>query len=239
MAKSHDYGQYSYADGISKPQKRPNPRTVNNAFFKRKETLYYKHTPLLLSLVEFIMHDITWSQDSTTEFIEVPMPEDKQYFKKNTTLRLSHTKAYPGTGTSRENPHKNINRTITWLDLSSLYGSTAEVAKKLRRFKKGKLLTQELKTRGNKKVASYLPLNSMNVPTRTRPGVNAKSLFAGGDPRTNEDWVMLSVHTLFLREHNRLCDILAKKHPEYDDEDLYQTVRLLMSAKFSLIGNAY
>lgn len=239
MAKSRDYGQHSYADGISKPREGPNPRAVSNAFFKRKDTLYYEHTPLLLGLVEFIMHDITWSQDSATEFIEVPMPEDEEYFDKNTTLRVSRTEAYPGTGTSRENPRENINRATTWLDLSALYGSTAEVAKKLRSFKQGKLLTQELKTRGNKKLGSYLPFNSMNVPTRTRPGVNAKSLFAGGDPRTNEDWVMLSVHTLLLREHNRLCDILAKKHPEYDDEDLYQTVRLLMSAKFALIGNAY
>ena len=43
--------------------------------------------------------------------------------------------------------------------------------------------------------------------------------------------MLLGVHTLLLREHNRLCDILAKQHPEYDDEQLYQTIRLAMSAK--------
>jgi len=77
------------------------------------------------------------------------------------------------------------------------------------------------------------------VSTRTRPGVDVKDLFAGGDPRTNEDWIMLSVHTLFLREHNRLCDLLAARKPELNDEELFQTTRLLLGAKFSLIGNAY
>ena len=239
MAKSRDYNQHYYADGISKPREGPNPRAVSNAFFKRKETLYYEHTPLLLGLIEFIMHDITWSQDSTTEFIDVPVPEDEEHFRPNTTFRVWRTEAAPGTGTSRENPRENVNRATTWLDLSALYGSSGDVARALRSFKKGKLLSQEVQTRGTKSKGAYLPFNTMNVPTRSRPGVDPKALFAGGDPRTNEDWIMLSVHTLFLREHNRLCDVLAEKHPEYDDEELFQTVRLLLSAKFSLIGNAY
>lgn len=238
-AKSRDYGQHHYADGISRPREGPNPRAVSNAFFKRKEELYYEHTPFLLGLVEFIMHDITWSPDSNTEYIDVPVPEDEKEFSQNTTFRVWRTEAVPGTGTSSENPRENINRATTWLDLSSLYGSTRDVATKLRSFQEGKLLTHEVQARGTKKAASYLPFNSMDVPTRTRPGVDPESLFAGGDPRTNEDWIMLGVHTLLLREHNRLCDILAQKKPEYDDEQLYQSVRLLMSAKFSLIGNAY
>ena len=57
--KSRDYGQHYYADGISTPREGPNPRAVGNAFFKRKKTIYYEHTPFLLGLVEFIMHDIS------------------------------------------------------------------------------------------------------------------------------------------------------------------------------------
>ena len=188
---------------------------------------------------QFIMHDITYSQDSTTESISVPMPEDEDYFDANTTFQVMRTLPVPGTGTSKENPRENINMASTWLDVSALYGSTTEVAKSLRSFSGGKLLTQELFTRGNKAGASYLPFNSMKVPMRTRPGVKPEDLFAGGDPRTNEDWVMLGVHTLLLREHNRLCEILAKQHPEYDDEQIYQTIRLVMSGKFAMIANSY
>ncbi|KAF5497051.1 Peroxidase [Colletotrichum siamense] len=239
VAKSRDYGQHHYADGISMPREGPNPRALSNAFFKRKEVLYFEHTPFLLGIVEFIMHDITWSSDSRDEYIDVPVPDDEKDFPLNTTFRVYRTEAAPGTGTSRENPRENINRATTWLDLSSLYGSTPQVAMKLRSFKDGKLLTQKVKAQGTKKAASYLPFNSMGVPVQTRPGVSPETLFAGGDPRTNEDWIMLGVHTLLLREHNRMCDLLKAKKPAYDDEEIYQTVRLLMSAKFSLIGNAY
>ena len=238
-ATSRDYDQRSYADGIAIPREGPNPRAISNAFFKRDQTLYYEHTPLLLGLVEFIMHDISWSQDSASQYIDVPMPNNEEHYSQNTTLRVWRTEAFPGTGISKENPRENANRATTWLDVSSLYGSTIEVARKLRSFSGGRLLTQEIFASGSKIKASYLPYNTMDVPTRTRPDVDPISLFAGSDPRTNEDWIMVAVHTLLLREHNRLCGILASKHPEYDDEALYQTTRLLMSAKFSLIANAY
>lgn len=167
------------------------------------------------------------------------MPDDEDVYSRNTTFRVWRTEAVPGTGTSKENPRENINMASTWIDASALYGSTLDVANKLRTFSSGKLLTQELQTRGRKIKASYLPFNTMDVPTRTRPGVDPSKLFAGGDPRTNEDWMALGFHTILLREHNRLCDILAKQHPEYDDERLYQTIRLVMSAKFALIANSY
>ena len=48
-----------------------------------------------------------------------------------------------------------------------------------------------------------------------------------------------SVHTVFLREHNRLCDIVVGQHPDWDDERVYQTVKLIISAKLALIGNSY
>ena len=240
-AKVRDYNQHSYADGIFKPRDGPNPRAVSNAFFMRTKTIYYEHTPLLLGLIEWIMHDITYSMDSDLpgDAIEVLVPDEELDFPKNTTFQIWRTKAVPGTGTSKTNPRENVNMATAWLDLSSLYGSTMEVGRALRAFHGGRLLTQELRTRGESTYASYLPFNTMDVPMRTRPGVDPKALFAGGDPRTNEDWLMLGVHTLFLREHNRLCDILAKQHPEYDDEQLYQTVRLALSAKYALMANSY
>ena len=238
-AKARDYNQHSFADGISMPREGPNPRAVSNAFFKRKKSIYYEHTPLLLGMVEFIMHDVTYSLDSTKEYIDVEMPHNEEFFNRSVKFRVNRSQAVPGTGTSKENPRENVNMASTWLDISSLYGSTPEVALALRSFKGGKLLTQESRPPGQSTYASYLPFNSKNVPINTRPGVNPTSLFAGGDPRTNEDWLMLGVHTLLLREHNRLCDLLAKRHPEFSDEQIYQTTRLLLSTKYAMICNSY
>lgn len=136
--------------------------------------------------------------------------------------KVKRTAAVEDTGTSRENPRQPNNMASTWLDISSLYGSSREVAHKLRSFNGGKLLTQEFFTRGQKKAASYLSFSLMGVPTNTRRGMDVKDLFAGGDARTNENWTMPAVHTLILREHNRLCDVLAKEHPEYDDQRVYR-----------------
>lgn len=34
--------------------------------------------------------------------------------------------------------------------------------------------------------------------------------------------------TLWLREHNRVCDILKQEHPTWGDEQLFQTTRLII-----------
>ena len=34
--------------------------------------------------------------------------------------------------------------------------------------------------------------------------------------------------TVYLREHNRICDILKAEHPQWDDERLFQTSKLII-----------
>ena len=37
--------------------------------------------------------------------------------------------------------------------------------------------------------------------------------------------------TVWLREHNRICDVLSLEHPDWDDERLYQTTKLIVLAE--------
>ena len=56
------------------------------------------------------------------------------------------------------------------------------------------------------------------------------NLYATGLERGNTTIGYTSISTIFLREHNRLCDILATKHHDWDDDRLFQTARMINMA---------
>lgn len=53
----------------------------------------------------------------------------------------------------------------------------------------------------------------------------------------NESWWLglSAMHTLFAREHNLLCDELRRQYGNWDDERVYQTARLIVSALIAKI----
>src|SRR5262249_23667641 len=67
-------------------------------------------------------------------------------------------------------------------------------------------------------------------------------LFAAGDFRTNENIELTSLHTLFMREHNRLAgEIAAPAFPGQNpadpaiDEEIYQRARAIVGAEIQVI----
>jgi len=83
----------------------------------------------------------------------------------------------------------------------------------------------------NDSFQGYPQLNVFGLPIKSKPGLE-KNVFALGDWRSNQDWLLMTYHILFLREHNRLCDILKEQHPTWDDEKLFQTARVAVTMKF-------
>lgn len=59
------------------------------------------------------------------------------------------------------------------------------------------------------------------------PAERKARLYATGLERGNSSIGYVSMSTVFLREHNRLCRELQSRNPAWDDERLYQTARMI------------
>src|SRR5262249_19442825 len=59
--------------------------------------------------------------------------------------------------------------------------------------------------------------------------------FLAGDVRANENIELTSMHTLFVREHNRLADEIAAANPGLSDEEIYQRARAVVIAEIQVI----
>lgn len=59
-----------------------------------------------------------------------------------------------------------------------------------------------------------------------------RTLFAAGGDRVNASPQTAMMNTLFLREHNRLAGVLEARHPDWDDERVFQVARNVMIVMF-------
>jgi hypothetical protein len=235
--------QNGYADGISVPGgfDRPNPREISNALFAQGGPL---SDPTHLSdftwvFGQFIDHDITLTPD-TNEFFPIPVPSGDPMFDPMGTgqaiIPMSRSVFDPSTGNAPGNPRVHINEITAWLDASGVYGSSQERADWLRTFVDGKLKVS---------AGNMLPYNTLsgeqgdpidpNAPHMDNPVGLTNVFYVAGDARANENPLLAAYHTLFVREHNRLCDDYVAKHPDWTDEEVYQHVRRMVSGMLQAI----
>ncbi|XP_038123611.1 eosinophil peroxidase isoform X1 [Cyprinodon tularosa] len=147
-----------------------------------------------------------------------------------------------GTGYSAYNfggePSKReqINSLTAFLDLGQVYGSDEKLALNLRNLTSDDgLMRVNTEFRDNGR--ELLPFHSMQVQmcaTRRKitNDTNAREVpcFIAGDGRVDENIALTSLHTLFMREHNRLARQLKRLNPHWDSETLYQEARKITGA---------
>ena len=59
--------------------------------------------------------------------------------------------------------------------------------------------------------------------------------FFAGDNRVNEQTALTVMHTIWMREHNRIADELQALNPLWDREEVFQTARKVVGAEIQKI----
>ncbi len=229
----------AYSDGFSTPngQNRPNPRTISNAISLQEGDILdpKKLTDFIWAWGQFLDHDLSLTVDSDRP-INIQVPTGDPFLDPesngNVVIGVNDSEFIEGTGTDPSNPRQLPNELTAFIDGSNIYGSNKERTEFLRSHQGGKLKVS---------AGNLLPFNDGTIeendnPTRQDP----TELFVAGDVRANENTVLTSVHTLFVREHNCIAEELAQAHPKWTDEQLFQRARQISIAQLqSITYNEY
>ena len=141
--------------------------------------------------------------------------------------------------TDRQNHLQNTSN--HQIDLCNVYGLNPTITNLLRSHQGGKLKSQILngeeyppfyydengQAKEEFKGIPHIVTNEFVNKSENFPPEKKQKLFAMGVEleRVNVQIGYVMLNVLCLREHNRLCELLAKNYPTWDDERLFQTAR--------------
>lgn len=220
-----------YADGISQARLagRPNPRAVGNALFRQSVSRPNSRrlSGYVYAFGNLLSHDSQETIAGTTESVEFRIPPNDPFFAFNLRVQLTRSLFDPNTGTSRENPRQQINFATSFIDASQIYGSDEQVASILR----GGPANPGARLRTSNDING----DTENLLPRDAFGPRPDAPFVAGDGRVNDNIVLTAMHTLFMREHNRLVDVLSSQNPNWSADELFHRARKIVGAQHQAI----
>jgi hypothetical protein len=190
----------------------PSPRLVSRELMTRHEFRPATILNLLAAAwIQFMVHDwFVHKRSAMADGIDIPLVPGDDWSDSTMRIPRSVPDAAPAGST---HPPAYVNPNSHWWDASQVYGSDDATAAKLRTFEGGKLKIE--------------PTNLLSVDPQT--GIELSGF-------TENWWVGLAMlHTLFVCEHNYLCDLLAKEHPRWNDAQIYAKAQLINSAMIAKI----
>lgn len=222
-----------YADGVSAlaGAGRPSPRLISNTVLAQAVST---QTAILASDYlwqwgQFLDHDVDLTDGvQPAEPANIAMPAGDVQFDPNNAgdvvMSFNRSIYDKATGLGADNPRQQLNEITGWIDASNVYGSDDERAAALRTLDgSGKLKTSE----GN-----LLPFNTVGLSNAGGP---SDTLFLAGDVRANEQVGLTAMHTLFMREHNRIATRIARRRPNLSGDEIYQRARRRVAAQMQVI----
>ncbi|XP_069057910.1 eosinophil peroxidase-like [Pleurodeles waltl] len=130
---------------------------------------------------------------------------------------------------------EQLNSLTSFIDAGMVYGSTASTADSLRNKTNdlGLLAINHKFQDGNR---AFLPFEvNQNSVCASTDETSGTPCFIAGDRRASEHTGLITLHTLFVREHNRLAGILKTLNPRWNGEKIYQESRKIVGAMMQII----
>lgn len=217
-----------------------------------------QYTHMLMQWGQFLDHDMdfTVASPSTSRFNDgtscrescenqqpcfpIKIPEDDPRIKRFKCMEFTRSSAVCGSGSTSVffdtiTPRQQINQITSFIDASNVYGSSEKDAYDLRSFEEDSgYLKQGMHYKDGK---FLLPFNQ-NTPIDCQVNKSESRVpcFLTGDHRGNEQLGLLSMHTLWMRQHNLLARRLRRFNPHWKGEKIYQEARKIVGAQMQHIS---
>ncbi|KAL7641462.1 UNVERIFIED_CONTAM: hypothetical protein RMT77_007333 [Armadillidium vulgare] len=247
----------NYEDGISEPRLSaskkplPSPRLVSAAIAPPISDVYNNLTILIWQWGQFVDHDITHTPiskgankadiscctkgqirqgtDLHPECMPIEIPPNDNFFGRFNQKCMEFVRSMPAIRPEcKLGSREQMNQITSYMDGSNVYGSTDKEAAALRAFQGGLLKVSMHQGR------ELLPGNDTNVGCARRKNTVHKC-FVAGDTRVNEQPDLAVMHTVWMRQHNKIVRELARLNPGWSDQVLYQEGRRIVVAQMQHI----
>ncbi|XP_006883008.1 PREDICTED: dual oxidase 2 [Elephantulus edwardii] len=234
----------NYADGVYQALGEPllpNPRGLSNAVAKGQagKASQRNRTVLGVFFGYHLLSDLV-SVDRPgcpAEFLNIRIPPGDPVFDPNkrgdVVLPFQRSRWDPETGQSPSHPRDLINEVTGWLDGSSIYGSSHSWSDALRSFSGGQLASGRDPAFPQDAQEPKMMWNAPDPATGQR---GPQGLYAFGAEQGNREPFLQALGLLWFRYHNVWAQRLAKEHPHWGDEELFQHARKRVIATYQNIA---
>ncbi|XP_041792243.1 eosinophil peroxidase-like [Chelmon rostratus] len=204
------------------------------------------HSPVIRSFSNGIDCDKSCERTEPCFPIEIPRQDPRFGRNSEECIPFFRSAAACGSGNTghifgASNVRQQMNSLTAFIDVGQVYGAEDTKAMFLRDLSsdKGLLKVNTMFTDNGRELLPFTNMSANMCATRARitndVDVEEVPCFLAGDERSNENIGLTSLHTLMLREHNRLARALAELNPHWDGERLYQEARKIMGGYFQVL----
>ncbi|XP_022121552.2 peroxidasin [Pieris rapae] len=235
----------------------PSARLISTSIISTKnitEDDYYTH--MLMQWGQWLDHDIdhalpsvsdqTWDGidckktcDYAAPCFPIDVPPNDPRVKNRRCIDFVRTSSVCGSGMTsvlfgRLEAREQINQLTSYIDASQVYGFEKPVAEDLRDLTTDNgTLRVGAKFPGKKPLLPTTGINAMDC--RLNLEESTRACFVAGDIRANEQVGLAAMHTIFMREHNRLATKLKAINPFWDGDKVYHEARKIVGAEVQFI----